>query len=112
MIPSSRNQLALAGVSDAATSEASRVAATLAALLSAVPSSQMLAVIGFVLAEGVRQTQEIRTAADTTIDAKIVEWAVQSFDPEAAAANLREIRETGGVTLADFDGELERLAQG
>jgi hypothetical protein len=107
VIPSSKNQLALAGVSDAAAIEASRIAESLAALLSTVPSPQAMTVVGFVLSESIRQTQETATLDPVTID-----LARQKFDPQQAAANLREIRETGGHTLAEIDDELEKLAQG
>ena len=108
MVPSSKNQLTLAGVSDAASSEASRIAASLAALLSTVPSPQAMTVVGFVLSESIRQTQEMTTP----LDPETIEWGRQKFDPKEAAANLREIRETGGRTLAEIDDELERIAQG
>ena len=77
-------------------------------LLSTVPSPQAMTVVGFVLSESIRQTQEMATS----LDPGIIEWARQKFDPEEAAANLREIRETGGHTLAEIDDEIERLAQG
>jgi hypothetical protein len=111
VIPPSKNQLSLAGVSDAASNEASRIATSLAALLSTVPSPQAMAVVGFVLSESFRQTQEI-TTSQQSLDPQTIEWARQRFDLQEAAANLSEIRESGGHTLDEIDDELERLARG
>jgi hypothetical protein len=108
VIPSSQDALALAGVSPAASSEAGRIAVSLAALLSTVPPPQAMTVVGFVLSESIRRTQEMAIP----LDPGTIEWARQKFDPKEAASNLREIKETGGHTLAEIDDELERLAQG
>lgn len=109
MIPSSKNELTLAVVSDAASCEASRIAASLAALLATVPSPQAMTVVGFVLSESIRQTQGITAQS---LSAGTIEWARQKFDAHEAETNLREIRETGGHTLDEIDDELERLALG
>jgi len=112
MSPFHQDQLASAGVTADASKEAGRIAASLAALLAGIPSPQTTAVVGFILAEGFRQTQELAAMGDRTIDPRLVEWASRTFDAREAAANLRDIRETGGLRLADFDADLERLARG
>ena len=42
----------------------------------------------------------------------VLEWARQTFDPEAFRAQLREIEATGGQTLEDFIAEVEVRARG
>ncbi len=112
MTPSTRSELASIGVSDDAVNEAGRIATSLAALLSGLPSPQTKAIIGFILSESLQQTHKDYAIERQTIDPQILEWASGNFDAQEAAANLREIRETGGLSLADFYGELEQLARG
>lgn len=40
----------------------------------------------------------------------VLEWARQQFSKEEVIADLREIRETGGLELRDFIHELEQAA--
>ncbi len=42
------------------------------------------------------------------IPPEILEWARKNLNEEETAAGLREIRETGGLELADFIQELEQ----
>jgi hypothetical protein len=49
---------------------------------------------------------------DQKIDPQLVEWIRSNCDLQEAAVNLREIRQTGGQRLVDFDAELERILQG
>ena len=107
-----RDQLATAGLGEQASDEANRIATSLAALLARVPTPQTMAVVGYIVAEGLRQTHERSGETHPPIDPQIVEWATQGIDLQEAAANLREIRATGGLRLTDFDADLERLAQG
>jgi hypothetical protein len=44
------------------------------------------------------------------IQPEILEWARQQLNEEEILAGLREIRETGGLELADFLPDLEREA--
>jgi hypothetical protein len=102
--PSSKDNLTSAGVSDTASDEASRLAAELAKFLATVPSQQKTAVFEFILAESVRQTHELDDAVRSPIDPRILEWSRQQFDPQQAAANIREIRETGVIVSPNLSG--------
>ena len=42
---------------------------------------------------------------------EILEWARKQHTPDEIAALFREMRETGGLELKDFIGELEALAK-
>ena len=42
----------------------------------------------------------------------LLEWARQTFDEEEFMAGVREIRQTGGVRLEDFIGDIERRVKG
>jgi hypothetical protein len=53
------------------------------------------------------ETQDYRSEE---IPPEILEWARQQLNEEVIVAGLREIRETGGLELADFLHELEREA--
>jgi hypothetical protein len=112
MSPSDRNQLASIGVSADAVNEASRIAASFAALLSGLPSPQTAAIVQFILAETFQQTKGFNPGEYPMVDPRIIEWSIRTFDAQEAAANLREIRETGGLSLADFYSDLEQLARG
>lgn len=50
--------------------------------------------------------------AKTPIDPEILAWALNNIDEAEIAANLKEIRETGGLRLIDFEAELEQIARG
>ncbi len=107
-----RDQLATAGLGEHASDEATRIATSLAALLAGAPAPQTMTVVGYIVAEAIRQKHERSGETHPPIDPQIVEWATRGIDLQEAAANLREIRETGGLRLTDFEADLERLAQG
>jgi hypothetical protein len=44
---------------------------------------------------------------DGKLPPDLLAWARQTFDEEEFMAGLREVRETGGVRLEDFLGEIE-----
>jgi len=46
------------------------------------------------------------------IDPEIIAWALRNIDETEIAAELEEIRLTGGLRFSDFEAELERIARG
>lgn len=45
------------------------------------------------------------------VPAEVVERALREFDDEATAEEVRKLRESGGLTLGEFYGELEWLVR-
>jgi hypothetical protein len=48
----------------------------------------------------------------TQLSPELLEWARQQFNEEELEANLREVREKGGLELKDFIHELEQIVNG
>jgi hypothetical protein len=62
---------------------------------------------GFALGDAGAQRSGV---AANKIPQEILDWARSQFNEEEFVAGLREIRETGGLALEDFIGELEKAA--
>jgi hypothetical protein len=56
-----------------------------------------------------RRPESVRTES---LPPDLLEWARQTFNEEEFMADVREIRETGGLRFEDFIGEIEQRITG
>jgi hypothetical protein len=100
--------------------ELNRIASELAALLKGVNHQARMTTVALLMTEVSRQVEELNATDKTpenrgmfespAISPSIMEWARTQFSEEEVVAGIREIRETGGLTLDDFYHELEKPA--
>lgn len=87
--------------------EVNRLAGELASLV-ATERADRDAILSIVHAAVSEQVDRLFTRVP--VPPAVVEQARRQFDEAEVAAGLREIRESGGLALADFYDELERAA--
>jgi hypothetical protein len=54
--------------------------------------------------------EEIRRSSEP-VPPGVVEQALRAFDEQATVEEVRRLRESGGLALSDFYGELEQLVR-
>ena len=103
--------------------EITSLANQVAAVLASVPHGAALTAVGLLVTQVSQRLAEIHAAKrsvnggaaplpDTPpIPPELLEWAKRQFTEEEAITDIREIRETGGLTLDDFYHDLEKAAE-
>jgi len=94
--------------------ETERIAKGLSTLLASAPPETTDAIVGVILSE-ISHTLKSPTPSAlngapfevTPVPREVFEQALREIDEEEIAAEIREIRETGGFALRDFYHELD-----
>lgn len=85
----------------------SELAARLSAVLIDAPADDARSLLNHFMRAICEELRESRTP----VPVAVIELALQEFDDKAIVEELRRVRESGGLKLEDFYGDLERLVR-
>jgi hypothetical protein len=104
-------RLASPAVAATITKGTSELAASLAPVLAAASPSDAKQLLGLFVGAVIAEIEAAGggSVAKTPVPPEVVQQALRDFDEKATAEAIRQLRETGGLTLSEFYADLEQL---